>query len=128
MKNEDLKRRTCSSLPEMTRRAQKTLGMLCLATLRSSFYIFVGVFVQIVTRNAFIYNPQFKYVHLIRTKTTPGHRGKNRVFHCRSRTYDLPGFQFVSRTSLNHCSLEHKANQLDYFTGVLLYLSTLLGF
>ena len=37
------KRRPCSNLPEMTRRPQKPLGMLCLATLCSAFYVFVGV-------------------------------------------------------------------------------------
>ena len=36
------KQRPCSNSPEMTCRPQKTLGMLCLAALRSLFYIFVG--------------------------------------------------------------------------------------
>ena len=39
------KLRPWSNSPEMTRRPQKTLGIWCLATLRSSFYIVVGVFV-----------------------------------------------------------------------------------
>ena len=47
VENEDQKRRPCSNLPEMTRGPQKTIGMLCLATLRSSFYIVLGVFVCI---------------------------------------------------------------------------------
>ena len=37
LESEDQKRRPCSNLPEMTRRTQKPLGMLCLATLRSAF-------------------------------------------------------------------------------------------
>ena len=42
MENEDQKRRPCSNFPEMTRRPPKPLGMLCLATLRSAFYICEG--------------------------------------------------------------------------------------
>ena len=39
------KRRPCSNLPKVTRRPQKPIGMLCLATLCSAFYVFMGVFV-----------------------------------------------------------------------------------